>query len=441
MNLSCNVDFYRRAKEIGLWFSLIFSLVFLNFSDLLGQVAQSGQFMFPKTDISSNIDIQNDMPKYTCNIQQPTINFITVGVTSSTSTNRDLQRYIIDSMKFETERVKLFERIGKQKDSIHFVRQHIALLSYEIERHLTIDCKNEVAILYELNNRISKAENKINENLKTSDTLRYRIATDVEPNVEKILKKFHAQQDTFKNLLLVIKNTESSLESKIKDDVEKRNKQEIVGATIPQLSDVSQLNNPTITFLGSTKIYKNGLVSLGLYTGVNSKDTLSFNSIIVPELSKWGVQLSGYNKIADMKIAKWTRNVAFWLNYALNFHEKNTFDKFNQVDFNFSRLQTRVGLEIFIINDIISIYGNSNYIRPVSNSNSYKINFNLPTKNHWYFDYGVRIFLKNNTISQNGLGLFADLNFTYLNDSFTKFNPQNDSSKSLIKIGLQQNFR
>lgn len=204
-------------------------------------------------------------------------------------------------------------------------------------------------------------------------------------------------------------------------------------ATIPQISTINSKFNPSISLLGATEINKNGRYKLEFFIGNGSIDTASTATILIPELSRYGVQINGFNGL--------NKRVGF--NSNLNYHEKKAFNIRDSSTFAFTRLQAKFGLEVLIFKDILSFYGNFNYILPISNTDKYREYFAPKKGDLSYWDLGVKLFLtpKGDLAKTNDVGLFIDLNFISTTNAVKVYHGNNDTFIPNMKFGLQKNFK
>ncbi len=285
-----------------------------------------------------------------------------------------------------------------------------------------------------LRNEFEEELGIVKTSLKSIQSLEYT-NPKLNQQTDTLISQFNKSQAQLKNKLNNLSEAEGLINASIQEE---KNKSAGVSA-LPQIFDLIEQVKPSVTLLGSGQIKNFGVHSLGIYTGNGQGDTLTFNTIIIPEFSKYGFYATGYFSLNNALKDKFHDKI--WINYAIHAHDKRTFDKTNMVEFNFFRLQSRLGLEFFIFKDLFSFYYNFNWIKPLTNAEQYRINFNIPGYNQVFNDFGVRMLLKTDKSPVGGLGLFADLNFILLNDSFERFNTSNDFVKPTIKLGLQANFR
>ncbi|MBK6496943.1 MAG: hypothetical protein IPG00_01755 [Saprospiraceae bacterium] len=102
-----------------------------------------------------------------------------------------------------------------------------------------------------------------------------------------------------------------------------------------------------------------------------------------------------------------------------------------------------MGIEYLVFKDILSVYGNVNFIIPVTNTEKYKEVFTKDNRDLRYYDLGLKLFVtpKGDLANTSGVGLFVDLNFISTTEMVKFYNGNSDAFIPNIKFGLQKNFR
>ncbi len=93
----------------------------------------------------------------------------------------------------------------------------------------------------------------------------------------------------------------------------KSNAESTNAASIPQITTINNKFNPTISLLGVSEFNKNGKYKLEVFIGNGTIDTVNITTVLVPELSKYGIRLNGFKEL----------NKRIGVNGDLHFHEKN----------------------------------------------------------------------------------------------------------------------
>jgi hypothetical protein len=409
---------------------LIAFLIISNFVILEGQIAQIGEFMISGKMKQSEVMNGKDCPDFTCVLEMPDINFDTLmGPESSQRT-----QFVIDSVKFEIKKSDYILRLKKQLDSIKIILSHIEVMRIKITTNFKLGFETELLKTFDIISQIENQKNIVERNITIMDTLKYKNEKSIKLKIEKSFEGFHSVQNKLKSLLDQLSAIEKTVNLKIEEEKAKN----VNTGLTPQLADIFESISPTISLLGTSKIKNFGVHAISIYTGLVG-DTLSYSTIIIPELSKYGISVAGYFDLD--KLLSSSVHDKIWLNYAINFHNKKTFDLLNNDTYSFSRIQSRIGLEFFIFKDILTMYYNFNWIKPITNVELYRENFNIPGYNQVFSDAGFKFLLKTSILSKESTGIFADLNFLFLNDSFDRFNLVGDFIRPVIKVGFQQNFR
>lgn len=375
----------------------------------------------------------------------------------------------IFEMNYIPDVSKIFENIRNniKEDNVSYSN-----VQAEIEAQMVRDSFRFVAIKSETLDSLEKAKIKTKENLRKIDVLEaawlkmnnlnpeqnttmyadiselkrsmtdaYSEIVKISSDAQKLMYNENYKQklneimtfnkDNFdEKKLLEIKNKLNSDYINLKKS---QTTQESGSATIPQISTINSKFNPSISLLGATEINKNGKYKLEFFIGNGSIDTASTATILIPELSRYGIQINGFNGL----------NNRIGFNSNLNYHEKKAFNVRDSSNFAFTRLQAKLGLEVLIFKDILSFYGNFNYILPISNTDKYKEYFAPKKEDLRYWDLGVKLFLspKGDLAKNNGVGLFIDLNFISTTNVIKVYNGNNDTFIPNMKFGLQKNFK
>lgn len=204
-------------------------------------------------------------------------------------------------------------------------------------------------------------------------------------------------------------------------------------SSIPQISTINKKFNPTVSLLGAANLNIKGQYKLEVFVGNGAIDTFSTATILVPELSNYGIRLNGFKDLTKR----------FGINSDFHYHEKKSFNPHENVDFTFARIQSKLGIEYLVFKDILSVYGNVNFIIPVTNTEKYKEVFTKDNKDLRYYDLGLKLFVtpKGDLANTSGVGLFVDLNFISTTEMVKFYNGNSDAFIPNIKFGLQKNFR
>lgn len=408
---------------------LVILLGMLKAQLIVAQIAQTGEFIVKNLTTTDSISI-NNCPTFACNLENKK-DYIN---TRPTTENRDsLIKFIIDSLKFSGDKSIFLERLNKQIDSIKNCIIHTQILEFNIKNSVKKELNVQLNSIFKLRIEFEEELKKVLDTLVNIQPVEFNLQVNNRKNA--FINQFNESQARLKIMLNGLSEVEKQINASIQEE---KNKNTGVSA-LPQIFDLIEQVKPSVTLLGSGQINNFGVHSLGIYIGDGQGDTLTFNTIIIPEFSKYGFYATGYFSLNNALKDKFHDKI--WINYAIHAHDKRTFDKTNMVEFNFFRLQSRLGLEFFIFKDLFSFYYNFNWIKPLTNAEQYRVNFNIPGYNQVFNDFGVRMLLKTDKSPVGGLGLFADLNFILLNDSFERFNSANDFVKPMIKLGIQANFR
>ncbi|MBK8052341.1 MAG: hypothetical protein IPK35_03440 [Saprospiraceae bacterium] len=395
------------------------------------QPAQTGEFNVIKL-VHQTLDSIDSCPKFTCQID--TVSKYHNASPSSSSARDSLVNYISSGIFFSQDKPKMIERITKQIDSIRSSIINLQVFEFNLKSTLKDGEAANLRSAYLLKNKFDSELNGAIRDLSQLKDLEFS-NPNLNTIVQKLISNFNTRQQRLKANIAELNDAEKKLNDKKNEDLKKK-----AGiSALPQIFDIIEQVKPSVTLLGSAQINNKGVHSIGAYIGNGQGDTLSVNSIIIPEFSKYGFYGTGYISLNTTFQNKYQGK--FWLHYAIHAHEKSTYDLDNDKQLNFFRLQTRFGLEYFIFKDVLSTYYNFNWIKPFTNVESYRSNFNIPGYNQVFNDLGIRMFLKTDHSPIGGLGLFVDLNFIFLNDSFDRFNTQKDFVRPMIKAGLQANFR
>lgn len=204
-------------------------------------------------------------------------------------------------------------------------------------------------------------------------------------------------------------------------------------SSIPQISTINKKFNPTVSLLGAANLNIKGQYKLEVFVGNGAIDTFSTATILVPELSNYGIRLNGFKDLTKR----------FGINSDFHYHEKKSFNPHENVDFTFARIQSKLGIEYLVFKDILSVYGNVNFIIPVTNTEKYKEVFTKDNRDLRYYDLGLKLFVtpKGDLANTAGVGLFVDLNFISTTEMVKFYNGNSDAFIPNIKFGLQKNFR
>jgi hypothetical protein len=204
-------------------------------------------------------------------------------------------------------------------------------------------------------------------------------------------------------------------------------------SSIPQISTINKKFNPTVSLLGAANLNIKGQYKLEVFVGNGAIDTFSTATILVPELSNYGIRLNGFKDLTKR----------FGINSDFHYHEKKSFNPHENVDFTFARIQSKLGIEYLVFKDILSVYGNVNFIIPVTNTEKYKEVFTKDNRDLRYYDLGLKLFVtpKGDLANTSGVGLFVDLNFISTTEMVKFYNGNSDAFIPNIKFGLQKNFR
>lgn len=204
-------------------------------------------------------------------------------------------------------------------------------------------------------------------------------------------------------------------------------------SSIPQISTINKKFNPTVSLLGAANLNIKGQYKLEIFVGNGAIDTFSTATILVPELSNYGIRLNGFKDLTKR----------FGINGDFHYHEKKSFNPHENVDFTFARIQSKLGIEYLVFKDILSVYGNVNFIIPVTNTEKYKEVFTKDNRDLRYYDLGLKLFVtpKGDLANTSGVGLFVDLNFISTTEMVKFYNGNSDAFIPNIKFGLQKNFR
>lgn len=254
-------------------------------------------------------------------------------------------------------------------------------------------------------------------------------------NLIKIVNK-STNFDTLKNFYTLHFDDKkyNEIQTSINKELEENEKSNITNnSSIPQFSTINKKFNPSVSLLGAADLNKNGKYKLEIFVGNGAIDTFSTATILVPELSNYGIRLNGFKDLTKR----------FGINGDFHYHEKKSFNPHENVDFTFARIQSKLGIEYLVFKDILSVYGNVNFIIPVTNTEKYKEVFTKDNKDLRYYDLGLKLFVtpKGDLANTSGVGLFVDLNFISTTEMVKFYNGNSDAFIPNIKFGLQKNFR
>ncbi len=336
------------------------------------------------------------------------------------------KKEIRDSILFVNAKTKVVELFSTRKNTI---RQNIRKVDILEAAWLKMNNLNHklssqmFADIQEMKRSLLDADSETIKFIKSLDTLKLT-NTKFFQNL-KDNETFTFDDKKFKEI-------QASLNSGYAEYI-KSNAESTNAASIPQISTINSKFNPSISLLGATQIDKNGKYKLEIFVGNGTIDTINTATVLVPELSKYGVRLNGFKEM--------NKHVGF--NFDLHYHEKKSFNPKENADFSFSRIQSKLGLEGLIFRDILSIYANYNYIIPITNSEKYKELFAPKKQDRGYLDLGIKLFLspKGTLAKTTGVGLFIDLNFISTTEAIKVLNKSSDDLIPNIKFGLQKNFR
>lgn len=254
-------------------------------------------------------------------------------------------------------------------------------------------------------------------------------------NLIKIVNK-STNFDTLKNFYTLHFDDKkyNEIQTSINKELEENEKSNITNSSsIPQFSTINKKFNPSVSLLGAADLNKNGKYKLEIFIGNGAIDTFSTATILVPELSNYGIRLNGFKDLTKR----------FGINGDFHYHEKKSFNPHENVDFTFARIQSKLGIEYLVFKDILSVYGNVNFIIPVTNTEKYKEVFTKNNRDLRYYDLGLKLFVtpKGDLANTSGVGLFVDLNFISTTEMVKFYNGNSDAFIPNIKFGLQKNFR
>ena len=208
--------------------------------------------------------------------------------------------------------------------------------------------------------------------------------------------------------------------------------------TLPQITSINKKVTPTISLIGATNF--NGNHRIGIFTGSTNGDTLSTATMIVPELSKVGIYAAGFFNLSYMFAEKYKNR--FGINYNIQYNDKATYNRETNSNFDFSQFQLKSGLEYIVFANVLSLYGNYTFIKPLTNVDLYKQAFKLQGSSQDFLDFGVKLFVQPGESSvEQGFGIFIDLNFMVANESIRKFQYANDNLITSYRLGIQKSFR
>lgn len=257
-------------------------------------------------------------------------------------------------------------------------------------------------------------------------------------NLIKIVNKLPNSDTLFFNKSFITLNFDNKkyneIQTSINKELEENEKSNITNnSSIPQFSTINKKFNPSVSLLGAADLNKNGKYKLEIFVGNGAIDTFSTATILVPELSNYGIRLNGFKDLTKR----------FGINGDFHYHEKKSFNPHENVDFTFARIQSKLGIEYLVFKDIISVYGNVNFIIPVTNTEKYKEVFTKDNRDLRYYDLGLKLFVtpKGDLANTTGVGLFVDLNFISTTEMVKFYNGNSDAFIPNIKFGLQKNFR
>ncbi len=336
------------------------------------------------------------------------------------------KKEIRDSILFVNAKIKVVDLLSSRKNTI---RQNIRKVDILEAAWLKMNNLNHklssqmFADIQEMKRSLLDADSETIKFIKRLDTLKLTNT--------KFFQNFK-DNETFTFDDKKFKEIQSSLNNAY-SEYTKSNAESTTAASIPQISTINNKFNPTISLLGAAEFNKNGKYKLEVFIGNGTIDTVNITTVLVPELSKYGIRLNGFKEL----------NKRIGVNGDLHFHEKKSFNPKENTDFNFSRIQAKVGLEGLIFENILSFYANYNYIIPITNAEKYKELFAPIKQDLGYLDLGIKLFLspKGELAKNTGVGLFIDLNFISTTEAIKVLNKSSDDFIPNIKFGLQKNFR
>ncbi|MBK8624151.1 MAG: hypothetical protein IPN86_00830 [Saprospiraceae bacterium] len=224
----------------------------------------------------------------------------------------------------------------------------------------------------------------------------------------------------------------------IKKAIEPNEKAKSEVSTLPLISGLDNYYKPNIQMLGSAKIEGFGVHNLGIFVGNSVSDTASIRTLILPENSRYGMNLKGNVNYSSKSNTGIFSFIGF--NYSITYNDKETIGFDGNDKFAFKMVQIKGGGEAVVFKNFLSFYFNVNYDTSVSGNDSYKRLYKLEDNKQWYYDFGTKIFYGKDLDKYGGLGIFCDLNFIKLNDDLNKFRKESDILLPNIKLGLQKSL-
>ncbi|MBK6496944.1 MAG: hypothetical protein IPG00_01760 [Saprospiraceae bacterium] len=104
------------------------------------------------------------------------------------------------------------------------------------------------------------------------------------------------------------------IQTSINKELEENEKSNITNSSsISQFSTINKKFNPSVSLLGAADLNKNGKYKLEIFVGNGAIDTFSTATILVPELSNYGIRLNGFKDLTKR----------FGINGDFHYHEKN----------------------------------------------------------------------------------------------------------------------
>lgn len=252
-------------------------------------------------------------------------------------------------------------------------------------------------------------------------------------NINKTIKDSSNQKYIYN---FQMENEKKEIEKKKEDESGSKSSIDLIGKLVSGIRNVSP--NPEISLNGvydPNDFFRCGIRLLIAQKVTEAEKSEGVSNIFINEKSLYSFNLIG------LFVPKFTiLGEYLGINGLINYSGKNissiSSDSSIEQNEDFGTLNAKIGVEIAVVKNKVSIYSNFNYSKVVTNVRNFNSMMNNTSSGEWnYWEAGFKGFFDINSNNSNNQNLFAEIKFVFANRNMKTIADTEDILFQVLSVG------